>query len=75
MQASRQSIKAYYDSNLINRTFTKKKKKKKFSSDFSKVSRKFCLSLHFNGDNSYLFANRKEIMLLLLMKKQKYCFE
>ena len=22
---------------------------------------KFCLSLHYNGDNSYLFANGKEI--------------
>ena len=35
--------------------------KKKFSISFSKPKTKFCLSLHFNGDNSYLFANGKEI--------------
>ena len=25
-------------------------------------NKKFCLSLHYNGDNSYLFVNRKEII-------------
>ena len=34
---------------------------KKFSINFSKAKTKFCLSLHYNGDNSYLFVNGKEI--------------
>ena len=34
---------------------------KKFSIDFSKAKTKFCLSLHKNHDNSYLFVNGKEI--------------
>ena len=33
----------------------------KFSINFSKTNTTFCLSLHYNGDNSYLFANGKEI--------------
>ena len=33
--------------------------KKKFS--ISKANTKFCLSLHYNGNNSYLFINGKEI--------------
>ena len=32
-----------------------------YSIDFTKVNRKFCLSLHYNGANSYLFANGTEI--------------
>ena len=32
----------------------------KFSINFSKVNTKFCLSLHYNTDNSYLFVNGKE---------------
>ena len=35
--------------------------KGKFSINFSKADIKFCLSLHYNADNSYLFANGKEI--------------
>ena len=35
--------------------------KKKFSINFSKSKTRFCLSLHYNADNSYLFVNRKEI--------------
>ena len=35
--------------------------KKKFSINFTKANTKFCLSLHYNGDNSYLFVNGKEI--------------
>ena len=31
----------------------------KFSINFSKANSKFCLSLHYNADNSYLFANEK----------------
>ena len=34
---------------------------KKFSINFTEAKTKFCLTLHFNGDNSYLFANGKEI--------------
>ena len=34
---------------------------KKFSINFSKGNTKFCLSLHYNADNSYWFVNRKEI--------------
>ena len=29
--------------------------------NFTKVNTKFCLSLHYNGANSYLFVNGKEI--------------
>ena len=34
---------------------------KKLSINFSKSKTQFCLSLHYNGDNSYLFVNGKEI--------------
>ena len=33
---------------------------KNFSINFSKTNIKFCLSLHYNGDPSYLFVNGKE---------------
>ena len=32
-----------------------------YSINFAKVNTKFCLSLHSNGDNSYLFVNGTEI--------------
>ena len=32
---------------------------KKLSINFCKANTKFCLSLHYNGDNSYLFVNEK----------------
>ena len=32
-----------------------------YSPDFTVDSKTFCLSLHYNGDNSYLFVNGKEI--------------
>ena len=32
-----------------------------FSINFSKANLKVCLNLHYNGDNSYLFVNGKEI--------------
>ena len=35
--------------------------KKKFSINFIKASRKFCLSLHYNADNGYLLINGKEV--------------
>ena len=33
-----------------------------YSTNFTKKNRKFCLSLHYNGTNSYLFVNGKEII-------------
>ena len=30
--------------------------------NFTKVNTKFCLRLHYNGDNSYLFVNGTEII-------------
>ena len=38
-------------------TLVKQKKKKKKK----KIKKKNCLSLHYNGDNSYLFFNIKKI--------------
>ena len=32
-----------------------------YSINFTKVNTKFCLSLHYNGANSYFFVNRTEI--------------
>ena len=34
--------------------------KKNFSIHLSKTKTKLCLSLHYNGDSSYLFVNRKK---------------
>ena len=34
---------------------------KMYSINFTEHSKKFCLSLHYNGANSYLFVNGKEI--------------
>ena len=34
---------------------------KKVSTNFTKANTKFCLNLHYNADNSYLFVNGKEI--------------
>ena len=34
---------------------------KTFSFNFIKANTKFCLSLHYNADNGYLFVNGKEI--------------
>ena len=42
---------------------------KKFSINFSKANTKFCLSLHYNADNSYLFVNEKEIFKFKLTIK------
>ena len=32
------------------------------SINFTKANAKFCVSLHYNADNSYLFDNGKEII-------------
>ena len=34
---------------------------KMYSTNFTVTNKKFCFSLHYNGDSSYLFVNRKEI--------------
>ena len=34
---------------------------KLYSVNFTENNKKFCLSLHYNGDNSYLFVNGTEI--------------
>ena len=33
-----------------------------YSTNFTAANKKFCLSLHSNGDNGYLFVNGKEII-------------
>ena len=35
---------------------------KMYSINFTATRRKFCLSLHYNGTNSYLFVNGTEII-------------
>ena len=42
----------------INRSFGSPEKK--FSINYTKANTKFCLSLNYNADNSYLFVNRKK---------------
>ena len=37
---------------------------KLYSINFNKENTKFCLSLHYNGGNSYLFVNGTEIIKL-----------
>ena len=41
---------------------------KKFNINFSKAKTTFCLSLHYNGDNNYLFINRKKNSLKQIIK-------
>ena len=36
--------------------------KKKYSANFTDHREKYCLSLHYNGANSYLFVNGTEII-------------
>ena len=36
--------------------------KKMYSTNFTEDNKTFCLSLHYNGDNSYVFVNGKEII-------------
>ena len=35
---------------------------KMYPINFTVTKKKFCLSLHYNGENSYLFVNGKEIL-------------
>ena len=37
---------------------------KMYSTNFTLDNKKFCLSLHYNGDNSYLIVNGKEVINL-----------
>ena len=34
-----------------------------YSINFTVTKKRFCLSLHYNGENSYLFVNGKEIVM------------
>ena len=43
--------------------------KKKFSINFTKPNTNFCLSLHYNVDNGYLFVNGKEIFRFKAVNK------
>ena len=36
--------------------------KKMYSPNYTFANKTFCLSLHYNGDNSYLFVNGKEVI-------------
>ena len=45
---------------------------KKISINFSKSNTKFCLSLHYNADNSYLFVNGKEILKFKISTKKNF---
>ena len=42
---------------------------RKYSINFTESNTKFCLSLHYNGADSYLFVNSKEIIKF----KEKDC--
>ena len=33
-----------------------------YSLNFTVVNKTFCLSLHYNGDDSYLFVNGREVI-------------
>ena len=41
---------------------TKNYAEKMYSTNFTVANKKFCLSLHYNGHDSYLFVNGKEII-------------
>ena len=46
--------------------------KKIFSINFSKARTRLCLSLHYNGDNNYLFVNGKESMFRQIIKMSTF---
>ena len=43
-----------------------------FSINFTKRNKKFCLSWHYNADNSYLFVNGKEIFKFKVDNKNNF---
>ena len=51
----------------INGSFSSPEKE--ISINFTKANTKFCLSLHYNADNSYLFVNGKEIFKFIADNK------
>ena len=40
-----------------------------YSQNFTAANKKFVLSLHYNGDDSYLFVNGKRELMIKLLKK------
>ena len=52
---------------------------KVYSQNFSQASKKFVLSLHYNGDDSYLFVNSKQELkfecIIENLVKEKLCIE
>ena len=51
-----------------------------FSSNFSKASTRFCLSSHYNANNTYLFVNGKELFKFKASNKNfsfptQFCLE
>ena len=42
-------------------TSTKTYAENMYSTNFTEDNKRFCLSLHYNGDNNYLFVDGKEI--------------
>ena len=44
-----------------------------YSTNFTVANKKFCLSLHYNGDDSYLLVNGKEIIKNLKQTILKFC--
>ena len=47
---------------------------KKININFSKAKTKFCLSLHYNAGNSYLFVNGKEVYRFKASNKNNKIF-
>ena len=45
---------------------------KMYSVNFTKVNTKFCLRLHYNGRNSYLFVNGTEIHKFLVSAQEMF---
>ena len=43
---------------------------KMYSPNFSEENEIFCLSLHYNGDDSYLFVNGKEVTIFKAKKSE-----
>ena len=57
-------------SNTRIRRYTNCRYTKIYSVNFTVTKKKFCLSLHYNGVNSYLFVNGTEIYKFKAKEKQ-----
>ena len=44
-----------------------------YSTNFTVTGKTFCLSLHYNGDNSYLAVNNKQIAKLKAKDSERLC--